>query len=109
MKPGEMEVIVPLARSPGIDAVVQQQIERLQRHCFVELEAVKQFHAWLDDKRYCRQAGRVIGDSRTGKTFAICRIVRAVEIPHYAGNTSRAKGEGLSASQSLSSGDNYCG
>jgi DNA transposition AAA+ family ATPase len=36
----------------------------------VELEAVRQFHAWLDDKRHCRQACRVIGDSRTGKTFA---------------------------------------
>ena len=84
MKPGEMEVIVPLARSPGIDAVVQQQIERLQRHCFVELEAVKQFHAWLDDKRYCRQAGRVIGDSRTGKTFA-CDAYRLKNVPLPAG------------------------
>ena len=64
----EIEVIVPPQRQ--IDSQAQRQIERLQRHCIVELEAVRQFHAWLDDKRHCRQACRVIGDSRTGKTFA---------------------------------------
>ncbi|NEQ20344.1 MAG: AAA family ATPase [Microcoleus sp. SIO2G3] len=48
----------------------QRQIERLQHHSIVELAAVAQFHAWLDDKRQCRQACRVIGDSRTGKTVA---------------------------------------
>jgi hypothetical protein len=48
----------------------QRQIERLQHHSIVELTAVAQFHAWLDDKRQCRQACRVIGDSRTGKTVA---------------------------------------
>ena len=80
MKPIEREVIVPLPLSPGLDAQVQQQIERLQRHCFVELEAVKQFHDWLDDKRHCRQACRVIGDSRTGKTFA-CDAYRLKNAP----------------------------
>lgn len=68
VKQSEIEVIVPLQRQ--IDTQAQRQIERLQRHCIVELEAVRQFHAWLDDKRHCRQACRVIGDSRTGKTFA---------------------------------------
>lgn len=48
----------------------QATIARLQRQCFVELETVQQFHGWLDDKRQCRQACRVIGDSRTGKTIA---------------------------------------
>jgi DNA transposition AAA+ family ATPase len=48
----------------------QAAIARLQRQCFVELATVQQFHAWLDDKRQCRQACRVIGDSRTGKTIA---------------------------------------
>jgi len=80
VKPTEREVIVPLPRSRGFDAQVQQQIERLQRHCFVELEAVKQFHDWLDDKRHCRQACRVIGDSRTGKTFA-CDAYRLKNSP----------------------------
>ena len=64
----ETEIIVPPQRK--IDAAARAHIERLQRHCIVELEAVRQFHAWLDDKRDCRQACRVIGDSRTGKTFA---------------------------------------
>lgn len=68
VKQSEIEVIVPPQRQ--IDSQAQRQIERLQRHCIVELEAVRQFHAWLDDKRHCRQACRVIGDSRTGKTFA---------------------------------------
>ncbi len=80
MKPTEREVIVPLPLGRGLDAQVQQQIERLQRHCFVELEAVKQFHDWLDDKRHCRQACRVIGDSRTGKTFA-CDSYRLKNAP----------------------------
>ncbi len=48
----------------------QNAIARLQRQCFVELATVQQFHGWLDDKRQCRQACRVIGDSRTGKTIA---------------------------------------
>ena len=58
-----------------IDAEIQQHVERLQRHCIVELEVMRQFHFWLDDKRICRQACRVIGDSRTGKTFA-CNAYR---------------------------------
>ncbi len=69
----EIEIIVPPQRQ--LDAATQQQIERLQRHCVVELESVRQFHTWLDDKRQCRQACRVIGDSRTGKTFA-CNAYR---------------------------------
>lgn len=70
MKERELEIIVPPPTDRILNRKVQQQIERLQRQCFVELEAVQQFHAWLDDKRHCRQACRVIGDSRTGKTFA---------------------------------------
>lgn len=76
----ELEIIVP---PPGsqIDAQAQRQIERLQRHCIVELEAVQQFHAWLDDKRHCRQACRVIGEERTGKTFA-CNAYRLKYAPN---------------------------
>jgi DNA transposition AAA+ family ATPase len=48
----------------------EHEILRLQRHCIVELEVVQQFHGWLDSKRLGRQACRVIGDSRTGKTVA---------------------------------------
>lgn len=52
------------------EAETRGAIARLQRQCFVELATVQQFHGWLDDKRQCRQACRVIGDSRTGKTIA---------------------------------------
>lgn len=69
MNSDEMSIIIPCPK-PKIDPKVQLEIERLQKHSFVELEAVQQFHAWLDDKRSCRQACRVIGDSRTGKTLA---------------------------------------
>jgi DNA transposition AAA+ family ATPase len=62
--------IITLPSRHQLDRETLRQIERLQRHCIVELETVQQFHAWLDDKRYCRQACRVIGDSRTGRTFA---------------------------------------
>lgn len=72
MKQGntQLSIIVPQGRERKIDTQVQWQIERLQHHCIVELEAVQQFHTWLDNKRHCRQACRVIGDSRTGKTVA---------------------------------------
>ena len=66
----KVEIMVPPVFQRSINLAVQQRIEQLQRHCIVELESVRQFHAWLDDKRLCRQACRVIGDSRTGKTFA---------------------------------------
>jgi len=45
-------------------------IERLQRRNIVELEQVRHFHRWLDDKRLSRQSGRVVGESRTGKTLS---------------------------------------
>lgn len=69
MNSDEMSIIIPCPK-PKIDPKVQLEIERLQKYSFVELEAVQQFHAWLDDKRSCRQACRVIGDSRTGKTLS---------------------------------------
>lgn len=65
VKPSERETIVPLKSDRQRGLEVQREIERLQRHCLVELEAVQQFHTGLDDKRSCRQACRVIGDSRT--------------------------------------------
>ncbi|MCY7323450.1 MAG: TniB family NTP-binding protein [Phormidesmis sp. CAN_BIN36] len=79
MTQNEIEIIVPLPRQ--LDAQAQRQVERLQRHCIVELEAIRQFHAWLEDKRHCRQACRVIGDSRTGKTFA-CNAYRLKYAPN---------------------------
>jgi DNA transposition AAA+ family ATPase len=46
------------------------QIARLQRRQVVELEQVQRFHEWLETKRLTRQACRVVGESRTGKTVA---------------------------------------
>jgi len=73
--PTKPEIIVPPPRTSKLDSPTRQQIERLQNHSIVELEMVQQFHSWLDDKRQCRQACRVVGDSRTGKTVA-CNAYR---------------------------------
>jgi len=62
-------------QNPPLDLQLQLQVERLQHYSIVELEVVQQFHIWLDDKRHCRQACRVVGDSRTGKTVA-CNAYR---------------------------------
>lgn len=69
------EIIVLPPPPTRFDVQTRQQLERLQNHSIVELEMVQQFHTWLDDKRQCRQACRVVGDSRTGKTVA-CNAYR---------------------------------
>jgi DNA transposition AAA+ family ATPase len=71
--PKATEIIIPPPQK--LNVPTQQQLERLQNHSIVELEMVQQFHRWLDDKRQCRQACRVVGDSRTGKTVA-CNAYR---------------------------------
>ncbi len=70
VKQDDLSIIVVPSKGGKNDIKIQQNIERLRRRCIVELEVLRQFHIWLDDKRVCRQACRVIGDSRTGKTFA---------------------------------------
>lgn len=69
----------------GVEA--QRQIERLESNCVVELRAVQEFHEWLEEKQRCRQACRVIGDSRTGKTFA-CKSYRAKNAPKQSSGDS---------------------
>lgn len=60
-----------MASGGELEAGVRQGlIERLQKRSIVELEQVRQFHEWLDDKRVSRQSGRVVGESRTGKTLS---------------------------------------
>jgi len=49
---------------------LQAEIDRLRRRNIVDLEHVKSLHEWLDGKRQSRQSGRVVGESRTGKTVA---------------------------------------
>ncbi len=52
------------------DQKLQKEIERLRRRNTLELKQVKTLHDWLDGKRQSRQSGRVVGESRTGKTVA---------------------------------------
>jgi hypothetical protein len=49
---------------------VQAHIERLRKDKTVALDSVKQAHLWLQRKRNARQCGRILGESRTGKTKA---------------------------------------
>jgi len=49
---------------------IQKEIQRLNRKPFVELEQVKSLHVWLEENRESRQAGLIVGESRTGKTMA---------------------------------------
>ncbi|WP_242027324.1 hypothetical protein [Sphaerospermopsis sp. FACHB-1094] len=51
------------------DEKLQAEIQRLNRKNFIPLEQVKTLHDWLDGKRQSRQSGRVMGESRTGKTM----------------------------------------
>lgn len=46
------------------------EIQRLQRHCVVTLNHMERLHQWLDYKRTARQACRLVGESRTGKSVA---------------------------------------
>ena len=67
---------------PVNDAKLQAEIQRLNRKSFVSLSQVETLHEWLEDKRLARQLGRVVGESRTGKTMgcdaytADCKRVR---------------------------------
>lgn len=85
-KPNEADIIVPTPRASKLIPEVQQRVERLQQHSIVELEVVRQFHTWLDTKRLCRQACRVIGDSRTGKTVACDAYQRKHTQQHSSGD-----------------------
>ncbi len=83
VKPGEREIIVPRKSDRPLKSETRQAIERLKHHCLVELKTVRQLHEWLEDKQACRQACRVIGDSRTGKTFA-CHAYQLKQAPVQA-------------------------
>ncbi|BAQ62898.1 uncharacterized ATPase [Geminocystis sp. NIES-3708] len=57
------------------DDNLKTEIERLRKPSFVELEAVKLLHDWLENKRHSRQCCRVVGESRNSKTLA-CNAFR---------------------------------
>lgn len=65
----------------------QRMIERLQKRSIVELEQVRRFHEWLDDKRVSRQACRVVGESRTGKTLS-CEAYQLKHPPVSSGGSA---------------------
>jgi DNA transposition AAA+ family ATPase len=50
---------------------LHREISRLQRTQVVEVEQLTLAHQWLDNQRLCRQPGRILGESRTGKSSAV--------------------------------------
>ncbi|WP_013334781.1 TniB family NTP-binding protein [Gloeothece verrucosa] len=73
------EVLNPL-KSVVEDETISEQIQRLQRRVIVQLEQMKSLHEWLDGKKLSRQACRVVGESRTGKSVA-CNAYRLLSPP----------------------------
>jgi DNA transposition AAA+ family ATPase len=49
---------------------VQREIERLKNPDILQLEQVKRFCTWLDDRRKLGQSGRAVGNTGLGKTSA---------------------------------------
>ena len=69
------EVAQQLGTIPTSDQKLQSEIQRLQSKSFVPLEQVNKLHEWLEGKRQSKQSGRIVGESRTGKTMA-CNAYR---------------------------------
>ena len=55
---------------PLNDEKLQIEIQRLNRKSFIPLQQVQILHDWLEGKRQSKQSGRVVGESRTGKTMS---------------------------------------
>ena len=49
---------------------LQEEIKRLNTKDVIELKELIFLHQWLEGKRQAKQSCRVVGESRTGKTFA---------------------------------------
>ncbi len=50
---------------------IEREICRLQSTKIVEVEQLHSLHKWLDNQRICRQPGRILGESRTGKSCGV--------------------------------------
>jgi DNA transposition AAA+ family ATPase len=50
---------------------IDREIKRLQHDKIVAVEQLRSLHAWLDDRRLCQRPGRILGESRTGKTCSV--------------------------------------
>ncbi|MEH2445875.1 MAG: TniB family NTP-binding protein [Nostoc sp.] len=69
-----------LGNIPVNSEKLQADIQRLNRKLYVPLEQVQILHDWLEGKRQSRQSGRVVGESRTGKTIG-CDAYRLRDKP----------------------------
>lgn len=49
---------------------VEREIDRLRNPDILQLEQVKRFGAWVDDRRKLGQPGRAVGNTGLGKTSA---------------------------------------
>ncbi|MGB3207606.1 MAG: TniB family NTP-binding protein [Crinalium sp.] len=59
-----------LGNLPPDNQWIQAEIARLNKKSIVPLEHIEDLHDWLDEKRKARKSCRLVGESRTGKTFA---------------------------------------
>lgn len=66
---------------------LEEQIRQLGKRRVLELPHMVRFHTWLEAKRLTRQSCRVVGESRTGKTYS-CDTYHlkhtVTQIPGYA-------------------------
>jgi DNA transposition AAA+ family ATPase len=74
-------IALEMGNIPKLNIDVQAAIQQLNRKGFIPLNQVQIVHDWLEGKRQSRQSGRVVGESRTGKTMA-CDAYRLRQKPH---------------------------
>ncbi|BAZ18301.1 hypothetical protein NIES4071_101860 (plasmid) [Calothrix sp. NIES-4071] len=66
---------------------LQQEIDRLRQPNILNLEQVKRFCAWLDERRKLGKPGRAVGESGLGKTTSCLYYVyqnRAIKAPNQS-------------------------
>lgn len=74
------EIADELGDIASLNPDIQEEIQRLSRRGYISLRHVEITHEWLDEQRESRLPGRVVGDSRTGKTMA-CQAYRSRNKP----------------------------
>jgi Bacterial TniB protein len=74
------EIANELGDIASLNPDIQEEIQRLSRRGYISLRHVEITHEWLDEQRESRLPGRVVGDSRTGKTMA-CQAYRSRNKP----------------------------
>jgi len=77
-----MPDIPPETEPESVNDDVNERIRQLGRRRVLELPQMVEFHTWLDGKRLARRSGRVVGESRTGKTVSCdtyhlkCKVIQ---------------------------------